>query len=43
MAYHQVGNKSNTTGDTSGVGTAYPSGAPKLIPDVFVGFLLLDL
>jgi len=26
MTYYQVCNKSNTTGDTSGVGTAYPSG-----------------
>jgi len=32
MTYHQVYNKSNTTGATCGVGTAYPSGAPELIP-----------
>ena len=28
MTYHRVYNKSCTTGDTSGAGTAYPSGAP---------------
>ena len=25
MTYHRIGNKSNTTGATCGVGTAYPS------------------
>jgi len=29
-----VCNKINTTGDTCGVGPAYPSGAPEVIPDV---------
>jgi hypothetical protein len=29
MTYHQVCNKSNTTGATTGVGTTYPSGAPE--------------
>ena len=35
MTYHQVCNKSNMTGATSGEGTAYPSGASEFIP----GFL----
>jgi hypothetical protein len=42
MTYHQVCNKSNTTGDTCGAGTANPSGAPELTP-VLVAFMLLDL
>ena len=29
---HQL-DQINTTGDTSGVGTAYPSGAPEFSPD----------
>ena len=29
MNYHRVCNYINTTGDTSGTGTAYPSGAPE--------------
>ena len=36
MTYHQVCNKSNTTGNTRGAGTAYPSGEPEFTPD-FVG------
>jgi hypothetical protein len=35
-------NQINTTGATSGAGTAYPSEAPKFTP-VLVGFVLLDL
>ena len=30
--YHLVCNKINTTGITSGTGTAYPSGAPEFTP-----------
>ena len=29
--YHQACRKSNTTGATGGVGTAYPSGAPEFM------------
>jgi len=29
MTYHRVRNYINTTGATSGAGTAYPSGAPE--------------
>jgi hypothetical protein len=29
MPYHQICNQINTTGATSGAGTAYPSGAPE--------------
>jgi len=29
---HHICNNSNTTGATSGAGTAYPSGAPGLTP-----------
>ena len=29
MTYHRVCNKINTTGATSGAGSAYPSGAPE--------------
>ena len=36
MTYHQVCNQSNTTGSTSGTGTAYPSGAPQFTP-IFSG------
>ena len=36
MTYHQVCNKSKTTGDTSGAGTAYLSGEPEFTPG-FVG------
>jgi hypothetical protein len=32
MTYHRVCNKINTTGATSGAGTAYPSGAPEFTP-----------
>jgi len=32
MTYHWVCNKSNTTGVTSGAGTAYLSGAPEFTP-----------
>ena len=32
MTYHRVYNQINTTGVTSGAGTAYPSGAPEFIP-----------
>ena len=32
MTYHHIFNKSNTMGDTSGTGTAYPSGAPEVSP-----------
>ena len=32
MTYHQVCNQINTTGVTSGRGTAYPSGAPEFTP-----------
>ena len=32
MAYHRVCNRSNTTGATSGAGTAHPSGAAKFNP-----------
>jgi hypothetical protein len=33
----------NTTNDTSGVGTVYPSGAPEFTAVFFMGFVLLDL
>jgi hypothetical protein len=33
MAYYQVCNYINTTGATSGAGTAYPSGVPEFTPD----------
>jgi hypothetical protein len=36
LCYHRLCNKSNTTGVTSGAGTAYPSGAPEFTP-VFSG------
>ena len=36
MTYHQVCNKSNTTGATNGAGTVYPSGARSSSP-VFSG------
>jgi hypothetical protein len=36
MTHHRVCSKSNTTGDTNGAGTAYPSGAPKFTPVVRV-------
>ena len=32
MTYHRVCNQINTTGVTSGAGTAYPSGAPEFTP-----------
>ena len=32
MTYHQVWNYNNTSGVTSGVGTAFPSGAPEFTP-----------
>jgi len=32
MTYHRVCNYINTTGVTSGAGTAYPSGAPGFTP-----------
>ena len=32
QSYHWVCNQINTTGVTSGAGTAYPSGAPEFIP-----------
>ena len=35
MTYHRVCNKSNTTGDICGAGTAHPSGAPEVTP-VFI-------
>jgi len=37
MNYHWVCNKSNTTGATSGPGTAYSSGAPKFTPGFWWG------
>jgi len=45
MIYQWVCKKSNTTGATSGTGTAYPSGAPEFTPGfymsiVLVGFML---
>ena len=33
MTYQLVCNQSNTTGATSGTGTAYPSGAPEFTPN----------
>ena len=39
FTYHRVCNQSNTTGATSGAGTAYPSGTPSFL----VRFVLLDL
>jgi hypothetical protein len=42
MTYHRVYNYVNTTGTTSGAGTAFPSGAPGFTPG-FVMFVLLDL
>ena len=33
----------NTTGATSGVELAYPSGAPEFNPKFLLGFVLLDL
>ena len=36
MTYHRVCNKSNTTGDICGAGTAHSFGAPEVIP-VFIG------
>ena len=42
MTYHRVCNQINTTGATSGAGTAYPSGASEFTP-FLVGFVLLDL
>jgi hypothetical protein len=30
--YYRICNYINTTGDTSGAGTAYPSGAPEFTP-----------
>ena len=36
-------NKSNTTGDTSEAGIAYPSRATELTPDLFFGILLINL
>jgi len=41
MTYHQVCNKSNTTGDTSGAGTAYLSGEPEFTPG-FVGICVVQ-
>ena len=32
MIYHRVCNYINTTGATSGAGTAYPSGTPEFTP-----------
>ena len=32
MTYHWICNQINTTGATSGTGTAYPSGAPEFTP-----------
>ena len=43
MTYHQVCNKSNTTGVTFGAGTAYLSGTPEFTPLSSVGFVLVDL
>jgi hypothetical protein len=37
MTYHRVCSKSNTTGDTNGAGTGYPSGAPKFTPSCSCG------
>jgi uncharacterized protein (DUF2164 family) len=37
MAYHQILNRSNTTGATSETGTTYPCGTPDFIP-IFSGF-----
>jgi len=42
MTYYRVCNYINTTGATSGTGTAYPSGALEFTP-VFKEFVLLDL
>jgi hypothetical protein len=36
MTFHRVCRKSNTTGDTNGAGTTYPSGPPKFTPVVRV-------
>jgi hypothetical protein len=41
MTYHRVCNKINTTGATSGAGTAYPSGAPEFI-SVFSGVVRVN-
>jgi hypothetical protein len=43
MTYHRVCNEINTTGATSGAGTAYHSGAPEIAPPpVLVGLMLFD-
>ena len=42
MTNRQICYKSNTTGATSGVETAYLSGAYEFTPE-FVGFMLLNL
>ena len=39
----QIVDQINTTGVTSGVGTAYPSGAPRFTLGFLLGFVLLDL
>ena len=41
--YHRICNQINTTGTTSGAGTANPSGAPEFTPGFQWGFVLLDL
>ena len=41
ITYHRVCNKINTTGATSGAGTAYPSGAPEFI-SVFSGVVRVN-
>ena len=43
MTYHRVCNQINTTGATSGAGTAYPFGSPEFTPNIFVGFVLPNL
>ena len=41
--FSPVCTKSNTTGATSGAGTACPSGSPDFSPVYLVGFMLVDL
>ena len=45
MTYHRVYTYINTTGATSGPGTAYPSGEPEFTPPphALMGFVSLDL
>jgi len=43
MTYYPICTKSKTIGDTSGTGTAYPSGAHEINPHIALGFVLLNL